>query len=321
VANTDGTPPTAPNAQFIGKNAGDQEIGVDVAGDTQMRLLIDSNGKHTWGPGGSTAGDTNLYRSSAGILATDQSIQANSGFISASRVVATGITGATAASRHVGATTGGPPNTGTFNVGDFVLDNSNGGWWICTTAGSPGSWDAGGGNDYYSNQQLASGETIIPRFGIGTAPLWVSGTMYLTYWTACRSETVNNLLMVCESALAAPGVTYAAFGVYSVDASGNLTQVAVTANDTTTFNTTFQTKQAATLAPWNKIGGQRYAFAGLMVSTGSMPNVAGYNGTMPLSSNPPRICGTVISQSALQASYTAGNVSNSSSAYWGAVLP
>lgn len=42
-----------------------------VSGDTQSRFLIKSEGVHWWGPGGSTAIDTNLYRDSASVLATD----------------------------------------------------------------------------------------------------------------------------------------------------------------------------------------------------------------------------------------------------------
>ena len=52
-----------------------------------------------------------------------------------------GLTGATAASRYVGATTSGAPATGTFAKGDFVIDQT-GIIWICTTAGSPGTWTA-----------------------------------------------------------------------------------------------------------------------------------------------------------------------------------
>lgn len=55
--------------------------------------------------------------------------------------VASGLTGATAATRYVGATTGGAPVTGGFLLGDFVIDQT-GTIWICTTAGSPGIWNA-----------------------------------------------------------------------------------------------------------------------------------------------------------------------------------
>lgn len=70
VANTTATP-TAPGAQHTAAAAGDQVLGMKVSGDTVQRLLIDSNGKHSWGPGGSTATDTDLYRSAAGVLTTD----------------------------------------------------------------------------------------------------------------------------------------------------------------------------------------------------------------------------------------------------------
>jgi len=52
-------------------------------------------------------------------------------------------TGATAAARFMGGTTTGAPVAGTFAVGDFVIAQ-NGKLWICTVAGTPGTWvDAG----------------------------------------------------------------------------------------------------------------------------------------------------------------------------------
>lgn len=47
--------------------------------------------------------------------------------------------GATAATRYVGATTSGAPVSGTFAVGDFLVDQS-GSTYVCTTAGTPGTW-------------------------------------------------------------------------------------------------------------------------------------------------------------------------------------
>jgi len=52
----------------------------------------------------------------------------------------TGLTGATASSsRLVGTTTSGPPVSGTFAVGDMVIDQTAT-IWFCTTAGTPGTW-------------------------------------------------------------------------------------------------------------------------------------------------------------------------------------
>lgn len=56
---------------------------------------------------------------------------------------AIGLTGATAASRYAGATTSGAPGSGTFAVGDYIVDQT-GVFWICTTAGSPGTWTKAG---------------------------------------------------------------------------------------------------------------------------------------------------------------------------------
>ncbi|MDP9416044.1 MAG: hypothetical protein M3Q08_18540, partial [Pseudomonadota bacterium] len=66
------------------------------------------------------------------------------GNISAPALIASGLTGATAASRYVGATTSGAPTTGTFAVGDYVIDQTAK-IWICTTDGTPGTWTQLGG--------------------------------------------------------------------------------------------------------------------------------------------------------------------------------
>lgn len=54
------------------------------------------------------------------------------------------LTGATAATRYVGGTASGAPTTGTFAVGDFAIDQT-GKVWVCTTAGTPGTWTQVGG--------------------------------------------------------------------------------------------------------------------------------------------------------------------------------
>lgn len=76
-----------------------------------------------------------------------------------------GLTGATQASRYVGATASGAPVTGTFLVGDFVIDQS-GLVWICTIAGSPGTWvsptgGGGGGAMVYLDKKTASASATL----------------------------------------------------------------------------------------------------------------------------------------------------------------
>lgn len=50
-----------------------------------------------------------------------------------------GLPGATAPTRYAGGTVSGPPTSGTFLVGDFVIDQS-GAICICTVSGAPGTW-------------------------------------------------------------------------------------------------------------------------------------------------------------------------------------
>ena len=82
------------------------------------------------------------------------------GIVPASAFAPAGLTGATAASRYVGATASGAPASGTFAVGDFVIDQG-GKAWICTTAGSPGTWTqlAGGGGNALTVEEVDGSPT------------------------------------------------------------------------------------------------------------------------------------------------------------------
>lgn len=73
---------------------------------------------------------------------------------SVTRGLPAGLVGALAATRYVGGTTSGAPVTGPFLVGDFVV-TQDGSIYICTVAGSPGTWVAiGGGGGGAPQQQL-----------------------------------------------------------------------------------------------------------------------------------------------------------------------
>lgn len=60
---------------FIRTNTTDEAIGIGKVGDTIERLEVLTSGEIQWGPGGSTSRDTNLYRSSANLLKTDDSLE------------------------------------------------------------------------------------------------------------------------------------------------------------------------------------------------------------------------------------------------------
>jgi hypothetical protein len=66
-------------------------------------------------------------------------------------VRAGGLAGTTSATRYVGASGGGSaPGAGTFAVGDFIVD-PQGQIWICTVAGSPGTWTGIGSYSAFAN--------------------------------------------------------------------------------------------------------------------------------------------------------------------------
>jgi hypothetical protein len=60
------------------------------------------------------------------------------GSVTGTVLIPSGASGATAASRYVGATTSGAPASGTFAVGDYGV-GQDASFWVCTTAGTVGS--------------------------------------------------------------------------------------------------------------------------------------------------------------------------------------
>ena len=79
--------------------------------------------------------------------------------------LAVGLTGATAASRYVGATASGAPVTGTFAVGDWIIDQT-GKIYVATVAGTPGTWvqvGSGGGGGASITQVTFAESTAAPN--------------------------------------------------------------------------------------------------------------------------------------------------------------
>ena len=76
----------------------------------------------------------------------------------------TGLTGATQSSRYVGATTSGAPASGTFAVGDYIVAR-DGAIWVCTGAGTPGTWVQIGASStiYFQNIQANGGASVTQR--------------------------------------------------------------------------------------------------------------------------------------------------------------
>lgn len=92
------------------------------------------------------------------------------------------LTGATSASRYVGGTTSGAPVSGTFAVGDFVVDRT-GQVWECLTAGTPGTWTC-------ITRSRADGRTVALGYIAETAPLAGGVSSFATAAGALRGTAL-----------------------------------------------------------------------------------------------------------------------------------
>ncbi|HET7302803.1 MAG TPA: hypothetical protein VFI74_05745 [Candidatus Saccharimonadales bacterium] len=176
--------------------------------------------------------------------------------------------------------------------------------------------------DIYNGNAIATGEEILPRLAVnGAQGLNASGSLHLTYFTARKTETINNIQMVTD-ATAATGTTLARMGIYSVNANtGDLTLVAATANDTTLFSGTFSANQRALTTSFNKVKGTRYAVAVLVVGTG-MPSISAIISPAGIdSATPPRLNGLVTGQTDLPANITAGTVTGDYRIFQATITP
>ena len=137
-------------------------------------------------------------------------------------VGAGGLPGATAGSRYVGATTSGAPISGTFAVGDFVIDRT-GQIWICTAAGTQGTWAevSGGGGGGLSltrtavqtGNYTASANQIVPCDTTG-------GSFTVTLPNAPASNTLVVVKQVTQGGTNTVTVACAGSDVFNKTAGG-----------------------------------------------------------------------------------------------------
>lgn len=145
----------SPLRGFDFSTVADEALSARVHSDTVPRIRIDAGGKITWGAG-DAAGDTNIYRSSANTLTTDDVFVATGGMVTL--------------------TTNGVPNTALPN-GALAVDTTNhvfyyrsNSTWTQVTGGGGG----GGGN---ANVTISSTAPVDPENG----DLWYNNVSNLLY--------------------------------------------------------------------------------------------------------------------------------------------
>jgi hypothetical protein len=124
-------------------------------------------------------------------------------------------------------------------------------------------------------ESLDDGQMVIPRLIANGSVSMTSGTVVLTSFVGDKSEPITKISASTWSTAAGATPTLCKMGVYSIAANGDATLVASCANDTTLFNGTFGWFQRNLTSTWNKVEGQRYAAATLVVSGATMPTMHG----------------------------------------------
>lgn len=151
-----------PGATAVSRYVGATNSGPPVSGTFQVGdWIIDRQG-FDWvctvagSPGTWTTFPTPTDPNFAGTLTVPNISSGQQ--ITGQRIQSSGLGGATNGSRYVGATNSGSPATGTYLVGDYIIDRT-GDLWICTVAGTPGTWTRVGFNRLLANMSVASIDT------------------------------------------------------------------------------------------------------------------------------------------------------------------
>jgi hypothetical protein len=164
----------------------------------------------------------------------------------------------------------------------------------------------------------------MPRGEVQSNVTLTSGTLRLSYFTATKTETINNIKGFTASTAAGATPTLCRLGLYSVDSSGNLTLVASCASDTTMFAATTTVYSRALSAPYLKVAGQRYAVGALVVTGAAAPTFPAsfFSGLgAEMTTTEPTEAAALSGQTDLPASIMAGSLGASNQKMYAVVTP
>lgn len=103
----------------------------------------------------------------------------------------TGLTGATAPTAYAGGTTSGHPLSGTWSVGQWVVDQT-GQIWACIAAGTPGTWRKVGANpwQFFADDYAAGDGKVISDLTIGAGNLSQATSASANFTPADTGKTI-----------------------------------------------------------------------------------------------------------------------------------
>lgn len=177
-----------------------------------------------------------------------------------------------------------------------------------------------GDQEEYGYRTTAGMGVISSRTSLGSTGLLASGTLYLSFFRACKPATLSRWDAATTTQGFAATPTLIRGGLYIVDSLGNLTLAAASANDTT-IGTAGSTKFGKVFtAPVAVEFGRLYAWGFLVVSGATMatllgPTVAFGSQNVAMLSDP-RVNGILSAQADLPASIAFASVAASNQLLW-----
>jgi len=171
---------------------------------------------------------------------------------------------------------------------------------------------------------LAVGEGVYSRGLIGIATvLSTTQNVRLVYFTARKSGTTTQVRVRSGNTAAGATPTRCEIALFEINAAGDGTRVAVTANDTSLFAAT-STAYTRSWGPYSMVTGQRYALGWLVVTTATAPTYIGSQlgfGTDDEFDSSPRYVGRITGQTTMPSSFTAASVTGNNVRPYGVILP
>lgn len=141
------------------------------------------------------------------------------------------------------------------------------------------------------------------------------------FFTCRKSQTITKIRTVVGSTNQV-GATLCRIGLYTADASDNLTLVASTANDTTLWNTANTVYDKALSSSYAVVRGQRYAVGMLVVGSSQAPGLLGFTlGNSAIGNNSPRTGFLIGSQTDLPSTISVGSMTGSNVMTYAALVP
>lgn len=169
--------------------------------------------------------------------------------------------------------------------------------------------------------RVSSGEESFSRLLVSSQVTMTSQALRLGYFTARKTETVNNLRASVGSTAAGATPTLIRYGLYTVATNGDITLVASTPNDTALLAAPNTGYSKAVSTPYAKVAGLLYAFGVLVVTAATAPALASVVLPVGEMAVAPRLAGTVTGQADLPASVLSASIAATSAGLYGVALP